>query len=233
MKTMVFTDLITTKNSLLTLLGIDVVLGVFLTFTMQTLIGGLAAMCVIVPFMFLFSISAYDEMGGWERFRLTLPVTRRQVAFGRYASLFITLAAAVVLTFVVGHVMVMIGDAVSGAPVFITSQEVDLQTVCAVVLTVSVVILLTAAITLPFIMRFGMTKATRILPVVIVLVLALGIAATGDIATSDALATAFGWAFALGPDATDLLAVAALAVALLLYIASAFVSAKLYEKREF
>lgn len=233
MRTMMFTDLITAKNSLLALLGIDIVLGVFLTFTMQTLAGGLAAMNVIVPFMFLFSISAYDEMGGWERFRLTLPVTRRQVVLGRYASLFVTLTAAVLLTFAVGHVMVMIGDAVPGAPAFITSQEVGLQMVCAVVLAVSVIILLTAAITLPFLMRFGMTKATRILPVAIVMILAIGIAATGDIAASDAVSAVFGWALALGPDATDLLAVAALAIALIFYVASAFISVMLYEKREF
>ena len=73
MKTMIFTDLLTTKNSLITLLGLDVILGVFLTFTMQTLIGATAAMTVIVPLMYLFSIGVYDEMNDWEGFRLTLP----------------------------------------------------------------------------------------------------------------------------------------------------------------
>lgn len=233
MKTMMFTDLITAKNSLLALLGIDVLLGVFLTFTMQTLVGGLAAMAVIIPFMFLFSISAYDEMGGWERFRLTLPITRRQVALGRYASLFVTLAVAVVLTLVVGHVVVTIGNLVPSAPEFITSRAVDLQMMGAAVLAVSIIILLTASIALPFIMRFGMTKATRILPVAIVMVLALGVAFLGDDAIGSMVGSLFGRVGELGPNAMPLLALGALALVLVLYVVSALISARLYEKREF
>ena len=124
MKTMIFTDLLTTKNSLFTLFGLDIILGVFLTFTMQTLIGAAAAMTVIIPLMYLFSIGVYDEMNDWEGFRLTLPITRRQVVFGRYAGLVVVVLAAAVLALVVAHIVSTIGNMVADAPAYITSAEV-------------------------------------------------------------------------------------------------------------
>lgn len=233
MKTMMFTDLITMKNSLLVLIGLDVVLGLLLTFAMQTLMGGLAAMMVIVPFMYLFSISAYDEMGGWERFRLTLPITRRQVAWGRYASLAVVLAGSMVLTFVVGHVVVSIGDALPDAPTYITSAGTGFYQVACVVAMGAAIVMLTATISLPLILRFGMTKATRILPVAIVIILAVGIAFFGEASIDQVFWQLSGNMLDWGVDMMKLGIAVAIVALIALYLASAFIAAKFYAKREF
>ena len=94
------------------------------------------------------------------------------------------------------------------------------------------VITLGMAVTLPLIMRFGMTRATRFVPVVVVIALALGIGFfDAGIQPTGVLADLVQW---LDTGSNYLfLAAALVAVVALIYVASAFVAAKLYEKREF
>ena len=71
------------------LLLISIVICGFLAWGTGEVIVGTAAMATMAPLMYLFSIFAYDEMNGWERFRMTLPLTKHQVAYGRYVSMLI------------------------------------------------------------------------------------------------------------------------------------------------
>lgn len=105
MKAMVFSDLITSKNSFLTLLGVTVLIAIFIAIPTETLYGSIGACAAMIPFMYLFSISAYDEQNGWERYRLTLPISRRQVAYGRYTSMFIVCVVSLVMAVALGIVM--------------------------------------------------------------------------------------------------------------------------------
>ena len=75
MKAMIFSDLITSKNAFVQLLLISIVICGFLAWGTGEVIVGTAAMATMAPLMYLFSIFAYDEMNGWERFRMTLPLT--------------------------------------------------------------------------------------------------------------------------------------------------------------
>lgn len=111
MKAMIFSDLITSKNSILTLLGVTVLIAIFIAIPTGTLYGSIGACAAMIPFMYLFSISAYDEMNGWERFRLTLPISRRQVAYGRYASMLIVCACSLVIAIVLGLLIGLVVDA--------------------------------------------------------------------------------------------------------------------------
>mgnify|MGYP003193153517 CR=1 FL=1 len=75
------------------------------------------------------------------------------------------------------------------------------------------VVAIAMAVAMPVITRFGMTKAARIVPVIVVLVVAFAVAFFGSgIQPTGVLADLVQW---------------------LIYVASAFVAAKLYEKREF
>ena len=58
MKAMVFSDLITARNSFGTLLGITLFVSAFIAVGTDTLIAAVACMGAMVPFMYLFSISA-------------------------------------------------------------------------------------------------------------------------------------------------------------------------------
>ena len=94
MKTMIVSDFAALRSALLQLVGICLVVSLFMSYVMGA-VGTSAAIGAMIPFMCLFSLAALDEQNGWERFRLTLPITRRQVVFGRYASLaLLTVAAA-------------------------------------------------------------------------------------------------------------------------------------------
>ena len=95
MKAMIVSDFAVLRSALLQLVGICVVIALFMGYAMGTLVGGAAAIAAMPPFMLLFSLAATDELNGWERFRLTLPLTRRQVVFGRYASLGLIAAATI------------------------------------------------------------------------------------------------------------------------------------------
>ena len=170
MKAMIFSDLITSKNSILTLLGVTVLIAIFIAIPTGTLYGAIGACAAMIPFMYLFSISAYDEMNGWERFRLTLPISRRQVAYGRYASMLIVCVCSLVIAIALGLLIGLVVDALPGGivPEGLRLSNAGVGEVIGVALLTQVVILLVATLTLPFILRYGMTKATRIAPMVLI-----------------------------------------------------------------
>lgn len=228
MKAMVFSDLITARNSFGALLGITLFVSAFIAVGTDTLIAAVACMGAMVPFMYLFSISAYDEQGGWEQFRLTLPLTRRQVAYGRYASMLALTGCAMVLALAAG---LLIGAVAGALPAGMVPEGLLLgvttpEMLVVAVVAVGLIILLSAAVTLPLIMRFGMTKGTRLVPVVMLLALSAvaGLLGTGvDAIGLDAVLTS--------GNIMAVMAVAAV-VTLALYGASALLAAQLYERRE-
>lgn len=78
MKAMIVSDFAVLRSALLQLLGICAIIALFMGYVMGA-VDTAAAIAAMVPFMGLFSLAAYDEQNNWERFRLTLPLTRRQV----------------------------------------------------------------------------------------------------------------------------------------------------------
>lgn len=114
MKAMIFSDLITSKNVAVQLLLVSVVICGFLAWGTNETIVGTAAMATMTPMMYLFSIFAYDEMNGWERFRLTLPITKRQVAYGRYISMLIIAVISLLAAWIVSFAFLAIVQACGG-----------------------------------------------------------------------------------------------------------------------
>lgn len=230
MKAMVFSDLITSKNSFASLLGITLFVAVFIAIGTGTLVTSVACLATMVPFMYLFSISAYDEQNGWERFRLTLPITRRQVAYGRYVSMLVITLVSLVISVAIGVFIGFIAGILPSGVVAdgLLLSEWGVPALVAVGILTQIVILLAAAFSLPLIMRFGMTKGSRLVPVLLVLALSAGAAFFGSSFESlDIGNMIFG--------DTEILAlalVAAFALTLVLYFVSACISARLYERRE-
>ena len=101
MKAMIVSDFAVLRSALLQLLGICAIIALFMGYVMGA-VGTAAAIAAMVPFMGLFSLAAYDEQNNWERFRLTLPLTRRQVVFGRYASIALLTVGSLALALVLG-----------------------------------------------------------------------------------------------------------------------------------
>lgn len=229
MKAMIFSDLITSKNSFATLIGITIFVSAFIAICTETLATAVACTATMVPFMYLFSIAAYDEQNGWERFRLTLPISRKQVAYGRYASMLIVMICSLVVAVAEGLVIGAIAEALPAGSVAggLTLAEFEAPLIIEIALATQLVILLAATFTLPLIMRFGMTKGSRIVPVV--LVIALSACAAFFSNNIDTLTLR---SFMENVNAQVLILAVTTVVALVLYGLSALLSARLYETRE-
>lgn len=229
MKAMIFSDLVTSKNSFITLFGITVFVSLFIAVMTETLVTAVACIAAMVPFMYLFSISAYDEQNGWERFRLTLPISRKQVAYGRYASTLLIMLCSLALAIILGLITGVVCDTlpIANIPDGLKLSTFGIATIAGIALTVQLIILIACIFTLPLIMRFGMTKGSRIVPIVLVLALSLGIAAAGDTLDVALLGSI------LNNDTTVTLILSVATIILFaLYVISALISARLYQQRE-
>lgn len=232
MKAMIFSDLITSKNSFFMLLGTTVLIAIFIAIPTGTLYGSIGACAAMIPFMYLFSISAYDEMNGWERYRLTLPISRRQVAYGRYASMLIVCVCSLVIAIALGLLIGAVVDALPGGavPEGLRLSNAGAGDVVGTALLTQLVILLVATLTLPFILRYGMTRATRIAPMVLIFAICGLVVLLGNTSIVGDLEVVLG---GMGQLQMVLLGAGAVVIVLALYAASALVAARFYEHREF
>lgn len=239
MKTMLLSDLLTMRSSLQQMLAIVLAITIVMAAAMGSLMAALAAVSAMIPFLYLFSVSSIDEQNGWERYRLTLPLSRRQVAFGRSASMLVVTAAtvvvAIVFALIVGAVAGAIADGQPDSPLApFTLAENSPATIVACVVLTALVILVGAAVALPLIARFGVTRASRFLPLVVVLILAFGIGFAGEGVSSMDFLMFLDVHMTAGDYGVIALPLAGIAVAVVaIYCASALLAAKLYEQREF
>ena len=234
MKTMIVADFSTMRSALLQLVGISLIIALFMGVIADTVVGPVAVIISMMPFMFLFSLAAVDEQNGWERFRLTMPITRRQVVFGRYASIALLTVATALFGLLLAAVIIGVATALPAgtAPAGLTAEANPPAMIVGAAVGSVVVIAVGSSVALPLITRFGMTRGARIVPLVVVMAMVTAIGIIGDGAAIDsALAGLVQW-LDTGNNYL-LLAVAMLLVVAAIYIASAFLSAKLYEGREF
>ncbi len=235
MKAMIVTDFYTLRNALLQLVGICVAIAAIMGWATDSLVSAEAAISAMIPFMLLFSLAATDEQNGWERFRLTLPLTRHQVVFGRYASLGLLAAGTIVFALSLSFLVLGIASLfpASIVPEGFTFAANPTGALVGSVVGAVCVVMVGMAVALPLVMRFGMTRATRIVPMIVVVILAacFGFYGSGINVDGGVLADLVSW---LDTGNNYLFLAVALVIAVaLVYVASAFVAAKLYEKREF
>lgn len=163
MKAMIFSDLITSKNAFVQLLLISIVICGFLAWGTGEVIVGTAGNGNDGAF----DVSLLDlrlrRDERWERFRMTLPLTKHQVAYGRYVSMLIVSVVSMLAAWLISFVFIAIIQAWGGLG---TSAEFAAPEPPLAVLDCGIAgfvfILLLAALTLPLLMRFGMNKATRL-----------------------------------------------------------------------
>ncbi|WP_172136162.1 ABC-2 transporter permease [Adlercreutzia sp. ZJ473] len=170
MKAMIFSDLITMRRSLIQLLVIMAVVSLVIALSVDTLAATAACAATLVPFSFVFNASAYDEVNNWGSFRLAMPMSRRDVVAGRYASLLLvtvlSLGMSLAYTFAITGVAALLAGVMGqGAPLeSLLLENNPPEMIVAAGLAGVVAVLVAASVTLPFIMRFDMTLAVRVLP---------------------------------------------------------------------
>ena len=238
MNAMVRSDLIIMRRSLIQLFGICLIVCVFIAIGMESLIAGIAAVVAMVPMMYMFSIVAYDEANGWERFRLTLPISRHQVVLGRYASILIVFALCDVLTLATAWILSLALSAIPNSPLAESGQGgFDALFYLAGILMVSAVMIVVAAISTPLFLRFGITKGSRLIPLLVLAVLVIGIFLTDNLEGVDLASIPILGILLTGGagDAGAMLCMSAvvLGISLLLLALSALIALRLYEHRGF
>ena len=65
MNAMLISDLAIMRKNLLQLFGVCLIVGVGMAYGTGSLIVATACISSMVPFMYLFNVAAYDELGGW------------------------------------------------------------------------------------------------------------------------------------------------------------------------
>lgn len=222
------------------LVGLGLLVSLCIGLGMQTPLAMPATLTCMFFMMSSMGLAAYDQLNHWELFRLTLPLSRRDVVLGRYAAIVtfgllgmvVGLVAALVATVVVSAVGLPgeIGEAFAFDPGMLGVMAV---VTCFTLLIGAVV----ASVVTPLYFRLGQTRATQILPTVIVLLFVVPVVILGNSgmldggipgmelvsAALEALDTPAGMAVSC----VVLVALSAVALAI-----SAAVSLKLYEKRE-
>lgn len=239
MKAMIFSDLITSRRAFTQLFVIMAIVAVVIAVGMETLAPIAAIAAAMIPMMFIFSAAAYDEMNRWEAFRLGLPLSRNSVVWGRYASLLLVTAAAtafgIVYSLLVALLAAVFADGMGQnamlAGLLLESNPPEMMVASGCMGAAAVMLM--SAVTLPFIMRFGMTRAARIIPLVAIFAVAGFLMAVGsDGPLAGIMPQGAQWLLGTD-DGFMVLTVGALVVTLAIYVISAFVSTRVYAAREF
>ncbi len=222
------------------LLGLGLLVAVLISVGMQTALAAPAVLSCMFFMMGAMGAAAYDEQSGWGLFRLTMPLSRRDVVLGRYGAI-VTLglggmAAGVAVALVLGAAAS--AGLLPGGLSETFRLDADLMRVMALVTAFCLLIGATvASVVTPVYFRLGQTKATQLLPTVIVMLFVLPVVFLGNSGLLDGglpglelvsrlldlLGTAQGTALGCA-------AMVALSAALL--CVSAALSLRLYETRE-
>ncbi len=237
MKTMILSDFIAIRHSIIQTFAIAAFIGAVCAIAFGNVIVMTACICAAVPIGFLFGLAAIDDRKDWSGYRLSMPLSRRDVVTGRYAFLALVMVAAGLASIVLSWVFSLIVSGLMpslGIGVALTNDTVPLFAGDSVdllfaLMTAFTFVLFALAITLPLVMRFGLTRAIRFVPVAFCIVFLIVFFAAGDSAILESVAHAIEHSLAL----QIAVPVAGFAVAACCFAASAALSVRLYAHREF
>lgn len=233
MKTAMLVEFRAHKDVLVQMLVLCLVVCVVTSLSFASPVAMIACVGAMMPMLMMFTLFGSDAHNGWERYRAAMPASRASIVVGKYVLFFATCLAALVIAFCVakalGLVVPFLPFGEEAATSFIDDASQSAVLVCSGLVGMCTTFGF-ATVMLPFIVRFGMTKAVRIVPTVIFLMLLpVFIWAADSMLVKDAL---FG-PFATWLDAHFFLAMTALCcTVLLLYVISCLVSVKLYCGKE-
>lgn len=201
--------------------------------------GSTSALPGIIFMMGMFSLSNsashYDEQNDWAGFRLTMPVSRRDVVLGRY--LFVIAGALVVslLVAVMALVLSMLADASALPEVIASVARLDMDALQAGMFTFSfcgAMGFIIASVSMPVFFKFGQTKATQWLPFIMMFLGVAPFMVVGFLGEEAIGALEQAMSFAETPEGLAAFSTGACAFGLACYIVSALVSLRVYKGRD-
>lgn len=234
MRKMLSLDLMVVGRYLKQEMALALVLGIVLSFAIGNVNVMPAAVAAMIPAALALSAAALDEQGGWERFRIALPLSRRDVVCGRYACGAVLAAAGVACGAVVAVIVMVAHAAAPGALPNAASlaKTFELETVVCCLLASAACALLLLSLMLPIAFKMGMSAGLRLMPVIAVFVVVIvGIFVNSSDNLGVNLEAAINAVFAT-PASAVAAVLAILVVAFAIYAASCVIACRLYSSRE-
>lgn len=236
MKAAFLCELTTIRNIVIQWALIYLVIGVIVGIAMESSVAMVACIAAMTPFLTVFTLASYDATNGWERFRACLPISRGAVAFGRYVVVLLVTVVMAALAIVVALALAAVAPylPLAESTAENLAAQSDPLTLTASALAGGSIILLFTALLLPFILRYGMTKAMRVIPIVMVVLFLVAVPLVGDALESLASVEWVGGLIAFANDPSNLLTMMAViaAAVLVLYAVSCALAARLYRGKE-
>ncbi len=207
MKGLIIKDFLSLKRQAKTF-GVMMILYAVLGF-MQDDASMLIGMITVIISILPITAMAYDEQAKWERYALTLPLSRTQLVVSKY----ILALLLIVVSIVIGFAMSVIVTLLKGATLDVAMLGV-VTLACA-----GVGIFINSAL-LPFLFKLGSEKARMLMMAVMILptVLILVVARMGLTITAEAL---------------KLIMILLPVGLVVMFIASLYISIQIYKKKEF
>jgi len=202
MKGLLIKDILNFKKQWLVMLFLLIFYSVFAVLNDSPEMVGF--MMVLLSLILPMTAFAYDEQSKWDRYALSMPVSRTEIVLSRYLFLLLLVVLLSLFAFFLNFCMgVAPGEAFSSTALF------------------SALSLLMGAVSFPVLFRFGPEK-TRLLMVLVILIPTVGLMLLERAGLLPEELPAFG----------DLLPFF-LPAALLLFVLSFFLSVQIYKRKEF
>lgn len=188
-------------------------------------VGAATSVSVMMTLLCAFSLAGYEDQNNWGRFRATLPLSRREIVAGRYATVLVLAFAGALLGTVVSLALQCLFAALPQAksPELVAPAEVLASSLASMACG-----LIVCAIAIPFLTKFGGARGARAFACAALLVASFAIAVGLNMVTSEEAAVMLGWI-----DQNRVASLALLGViSLLAYGVSYVVSLGIYEKKD-
>ena len=200
--------------------------------------GSTSALPGIIFMMGIFSLSNsasnYDEHNGWAAFRLTMPVSRREVVLGRYLFVLAGALSESLLVAAAALVLSMLGQASMLPEVVARVVRLDADAMQVGLFTLafcSAVGFVIASVSMPVFFKFGQTKATQWLPFIMMFLGVAPFMIVGFMGGEAMMAAQRALAFAETPEGLAAFAAGACAFGLVCYAVSCVISLRIYSAR--
>lgn len=190
---------------------------------------------MMAMFSFTTSASHYDEQNDWAAFRLTMPLSRRDVVLGRYLFVFLGSLACAALTALGAFIFAGLAsvDMLPAGVADVVRLDVDAVRIGGFTFAVCGVMgMLTTSVSMPVFFKFGQTKATQWLPFIMVLLGMAPFMVMGFMGKETLAAAQQVLSIVETPEGLTLFAVGALIFGMTCYIVSALLSLRVYKARD-
>ena len=222
------------------LLALGFLVAVLVGCGMQTVLAAPSIITCMFFMMGAMGAAAYDEQNDWGRFRLTLPLSRRNVVLGRYAAIVTLGIGGMAVGLLAAFAISAVTGAVELPGELSQALTLDPGTISGMAFATTFCLLIgatVASVVTPIYFRLGQTKATQLLPTIIVMLFVLPVVFLGnsgllDGALPGAEQIAAFLAYIETPGGLFVGCAGMVAAAAVILAVSAAISLRLYETRE-